>query len=389
MKLIFLPVIVALLITFTVTGEKLIAKYQPRIDVLKDVDVCDSTAKTRLIFVVNIGEIKKSDSLFGFDLEIKYNPEKLKIMNFLTGNTLSEFFEEKGFSLGLEGNLISGYATTFNFNLVPPSGDSILVAFSAEWLGNCQDTSYLELTELNFTEEFKKDLDTNLGGGIIKAYPFDKPARYGSLSVGTKDIKLKDNENNFDLFYNVALPTYYNTESIILEFNSKELIEIYGASTTNENVEVMGTDENKVTLRLYNRVKEFVLKLNCNYAVKDTISDYKFFTNKIIYSDCSCILGISSDTVNISKDSTFVSVADYNMNEVTFNNNVISINNTEMQIDKVVLFDVLGRIIQEEATANETEIKIFTEEIQTSIFFVGIYKGKKYEIKKFYKCYYY
>lgn len=387
MKLIFLPVIVIFILTFTVTGERLIAKYQPKIDVLNDVDVCDTLAKKRLFFVVNIGEVKRSDSLYGFDLEIKYDPSKIKINSFLTGNTLSSVFEEKGFSLGLDNNLIKGYATTFNFNLVPPSGDSILVAFGGEWLGNCEDSTYLEFLELNFTEEFKKDLDTNLLGGMIKAYPFEKKDRYAKASLETSKIELKDNENRFNIYYNMTLPKYYNSESVIIEFSTDDIVEITGASSGNKSVEVISFEDNKVALRLNNQVNTFDLNLNCNYKLQDTISGYKFLLEKMGFSDCSCILGSTADAFEIYKDSNYVSIKESGSTELIIRDNVISIDNSKYDINQVLIYDILGREIINKQENNETEIKIFTKDMQESVYFVWILKSNKTEIKKFYKCY--
>lgn len=387
MKLIFLPVIAVIILTFAVTGGELIAKFTPRIDVSKDVDVCDSLAKKRLILKVNIGEIKKSDSLYGYDLEIKYNPDKLKIINYLSGNTLSEFFEKQSFSLGLDGNIIKGYATTFLFNVPPAYGDSILIAFLAEWVGTCSDTTYLQITSLNFTEEFKKDLDTSLGGGLIKAYPFDKSERYANVIPLNQKIELKDGESEFKLKYHVKLPEVYYTDNIMLEFSSSDSILITKAECQNKSVWVYAPVENKIQIGLTNNVNEFDLNLDCTYLLKDTISNLKFYLEKFIYPDCSCVLGCSSEPVEIKKDSNFTSVDVMESNLISYYDNVLTISNKYNQIDRIVLFDLLGREIKSYKTTNETEIKIFTEEIQKGLIFVGIYKGKNYEIKKFYKCY--
>jgi hypothetical protein len=387
MKLIFLPVIVLVMLLSAVAGEELIAKYQAKIDILKDIDVCDSTAKERLIFMVNIGEIKRSDSLLGFDLAIRYNPNKIKITNYLTGNTLSSVFEEKSFSLGLDSGIISGFALTFNFNLKPPSGDSILIAFSAEWIGNCEDTTNLEILELNFTEEFKKELDTTFGTGVVYGYPFALPERTAKMKVDKPIITLKDNQNDFKLNYSVTLPQTYYTESLILEYLSSNIIKINDVVSSDMNAEVVSVENNKIALRLKNNVTKFNLSLNCNYLLKDTLTGYKFYINKMLYSDCSCILSVSSDSIIVNKDSTFVSVKEIFGSNVKLESDCLIMDNADLGIENIAMFDLLGRKVIEYNTQDETEIKIFLNELKESIFFIGIYRKDKVEIKKFYKCY--
>ncbi|OGU60658.1 MAG: hypothetical protein A2X64_07995 [Ignavibacteria bacterium GWF2_33_9] len=390
MKLIFLPVIVLVIITISVTGEKLIAQYHPKIDVVRDIDVCDSTAKTRLIFRVNIGRVYYSDSLYGYDLEIRYNPDKIKMINYYTGNTLSEFFEEKSFSFGLnqleDEGIIRGYATTFNFSKPPSAGDSILVAFGAEWLGNCEDTASLEILELNFTDEFKKKLSDTFDTGIINAYPFENASRFASFTSDKYDVLLKDNETNFNLNFNVKLPANYYADNLLLEFTDSPFITINDVQVDNENV-ISDQEGNSVTLHLMNKVNEFNLSLNCEYILKDTISGLKYRLEKVTIPECSCILGYGTDSVSITKDSTIVGMQEFTNNDYLESEDDILINNQNYDIQKILVMDVLGRIIQEIDTRDKAQIKIFKKEVLNKVFFIGIYRKQLIEIKKFYKCY--
>jgi hypothetical protein len=61
--------------------------------------------------------------------------------------------------------------------------------------------------------------------------------------------------------------------------------------------------------------------------------------------------------------------------------------NADLGIENIAMFDLLGRKVIEYNTQDETEIKIFLNELKESIFFIGIYRKDKVEIKKFYKCY--
>jgi hypothetical protein len=369
-----------------IPGGKLFTQFKPYIIVNKIVDACDSLSKTRVVVRVNIGEIKKSDSLYGYDIELKYDPTKIKFINYLVGNTLSEFFEEKSFSLGLEGDKVKGYATTFNFNVPPAYGDSILVAFSAEWIGgSCLDSSWVEITSLNFTDEFKKKLSDTLGGGYVNVQPMEKADRIIKLKPDLNELYLIDNQENIDYKLSVVLPEYNFVNKLKLYFNGQDTIAIKNVKSSGL-VSIDNISDNQIDLSLNGRVVNFNLDINAIYTLKDTLSNFKYVVSKIEYNDCSCVFNFNADGIVIKKDSNIVSVVERN-NFVLDRDGIIKLDNLDQKIRKISIYNILGSEIYEENTTNKTEIKIFTEEFKENIYFIRIEKYDKIEIKKFYKCY--
>lgn len=378
--------IIIITIILAIPDGKLFSQYKPYIIVNKLVDACDSLAKTRLVLKVNIGEIKKADSLYGFDIELKYDPTKIKFTNYLVGNTLSEFFEEKSFSLGLEGDKVKGYATTFNFNVPPAYNDSILIAFSAEWIGGtCKDSSWVQITALNFTDEFKKKLNDTLGGGYVYNEPIEKPERIVTIIPDSSKFILQPKETEIDYKLNVKLPDYNFVNKLKLYFNGQDTVSIFDVKS-NDNVNIDKFSNSEIELSLNERVTNFVLDIKAAYVLNDTITDYSYGLNKVEYNDCSCIFNYKTAPIKITKDSSFVSVKDGDQNIVN-QDGVISINNFDQKINKISIYNLLGSKIYEENVQNKTEIKIFINEFKENIYFIRIEKNDKIENKKFYKCY--
>jgi hypothetical protein len=390
MKRIFSPVILIVTLVLLSAGGKLFSQFVPYIQVNQIVDACDSVSKTRLILSVNIGAIAKKDSLYGYDIEIKYDPTKIKILNYLAGNTLSEFFEERSFNFALDSNTIKGYATTFNFNYPPAYGDSVLIAFSAEWIGgNCADSSIVSLTGLNFTEEFKKKISDSLGYGVVYAMPFKNPNRIASITNNKKAVYLTDNQNEFNYNLKLSLPNYNYFKQLELAFDAKDTILIDGITPISNNLKIDKIADNDflITNNSENSINELDLLVQAQYLLKDTIKNYPLMLNLVKFNDCSCILDFTQEQLLINKDSNFVNVVlEKNTEQIYNNSDEIIINNSENQINKIVVFNVLGEQICNRTIHNESEIKISTQELNKDVYFILIYEGNKIEKYKFYKC---
>ena len=114
-----------------------------------EVNVCASPREC--VLVVDIGAVAASDSLLGYNLAIRYNPQKLLFHTMLTVGTLSEAMPNRDFSARY------GELRAYAFTLTQPVwGQKPLVAFLGEFRPECPDTAEVQLLWAEFNEEFER-----------------------------------------------------------------------------------------------------------------------------------------------------------------------------------------------------------------------------------------
>lgn len=118
------------------------------LQVLDTVDVC---GRRECVLVVAADPISARDSLMGFNLAIRFNPEKLVFHTMLTIGTLAEAMEWR--DLGVRGDELRAYAFTL---ASPVFGAKPLVAFLGEYRHECPDTTAVQLAYVEFNEEFER-----------------------------------------------------------------------------------------------------------------------------------------------------------------------------------------------------------------------------------------
>lgn len=375
--------VMILLVTFMVTGKDIFSENNAKIVVKKSINLCKED-NTRFTFGVNIGEVKTTDSLFGFDIEIKYDPTKVKIINALSGNTLSEIFKEQSFSYGYEENKVKGYATTMEVNIVPPSGNKDLIAFFAEWIGSssCADSSLIEITRLEFTDEFQKKISSF---EPAKVYTYNKPEAKDNIEVTSvqKEVNLKSGETQFTLKYTINRPKVSNESSYIINFDDSNIVSLINITNLDNNSKAKLLKPNSFEVNFQNNNLTTDLQLTFDYILKDTIKNYKYGIASIEYSECSCVSGYSDEKIIITKDSIFTSVE--NNETLTYDciNNTIRIQ--DPRVSNIKFVDILGRELGTYEVDRPMSISLAN--ISTNVIFGIIKINNTFEIKRFYKCY--
>lgn len=371
------------MVTFIVTGKDIFSENNAKVVVKKSINLCKED-NTRFTFGVNIGEVKTTDSLFGFDIEISYDPKKVKIINALSGNTLSEIFKEQSFSYGYEDNKVKGYATTMEVNIVPPSGDKDLIAFFAEWIGNsnCADSSVIEITRLEFTDEFQKKI-TNYEPAIV--YTYNEPSINDKIEVVStqKNIYLKSGETQFKVDYTIKRPKTSKEGSLIFNLDNSNVVNLKNVVNLDDNAIVKILSTNSFELNFKNNNLATDLELTFDYIKNDTIKNYNYGVKSIEYSECSCVSGFSADNIIITKDSVFTSVEESYAINYNCNNNTIEI--LDSKITNIKFVDILGRELGYYEIDRPMTINL--NNISTNMIFGIIKVNNTYEIKRFYKCY--
>ena len=377
MKKILLSVII-IVVTLIVTGRNLFSENLAKIVVNKKINLCDSNSG-KFIFVVNIGMIEPIDSLFGFDIDIKYDPNKVRILSYLKSNTLSEKFEQSSFSFAADTNHIRGYATTFNFNAPPSYGDSILIGFYAEWIGdrNCEDSSLFKLEDINFTEEFKKEYQyTN--EYVRTSLDIKNPINVLKTTFDVDSIGLKENQQLFS----------FNCKIDFFASESLKKVKITFTDTDTIKIRDIVSDCSECKISLENNVVKFILpydkselnmQLIAEHTLTDSLIDFAFGIDSIEVLDCNCIGKYEYDKFKIYKH-----ILPKSINEVNLEDGILVLNIGTTYY----LYDYEGKLLDKKQIV-ESDSKILNlNNFQGNVFFlIEQTRQNKIEYKKFYKCY--
>ncbi len=201
MKLFFRHIFIALLLPIIIgSSMQIIAQKQivAKLEQLNEIDICSKDPmKRQALFGINIGNIERSDSLFGFNFEVSFDTSKLQFNRGIYINTLSEAFNDgtRDVTTGFEPGTIRGYGVHLNFSLPPVSGNKPLIAFLFDYLGNLPETTNLKINYLEFTKEFKKEIAA-YEPYVLEVDYIDRPERYTEFSF-EKDSLIFDKENDW------------------------------------------------------------------------------------------------------------------------------------------------------------------------------------------------
>jgi len=342
----------------TLGKEKII----PYLESLYLVDACAEANRKQVLITLNIGEVTRQDSLFGFNFELKYDPSKIRFDFVLWQNTLAEDFEIKHSQIVSKDSIIFGTFGHINPSLAPTSGNKPLIAIIGYWLGNCTDSSEISISYLEYTEEFQK---VNGGFQNTKVYAKAKnePSRLLEYSFNTKKIefvsdssiivKMSINSNSSKLSKTVF--ALYSDE-IFFKLDSIESIHDYFNISSLINV---GGGKGPFGYSMVSYINfvpdgDYVLSFN----IKNNYEFGEYFGNIFVehYSvgDCDCISRYKSDTIKIYSNRIKIpddttSVVDYldKYAKVYYSEGTqeFVIERDYSSITKIEIFDIQGKIV--------------------------------------------
>lgn len=261
------------------------------------VDICsDNPADKYWRILIDIGNVSRSDSLYGFNFGIRYDPGKLRFDIPLYINTLSEFFEERKVGAAPEDSLIIGFATTLNIGKPPVSGNKALMVLTGEFISDCPDTSRISIEYLEFTDEFQKEI-SSYKDEIVKSEVADKPDRLLQPIFSTDTLKFDE-----DSVRSVFLKFEYKSEiarldtiEFELEADIEDAFEIKEINAVNNDIEFYKKERTETGYKLGSALKRdidgsFVIELLVENLKKDSIFEKIFIDPATFTTDkCSCI----------------------------------------------------------------------------------------------------
>lgn len=343
------------------------------------IDVCGNNENQKeFVLVMDIGKVNPEDSLFGFNFEINYEPEKVAITDPLYINTLSEYLSDKQVMVDSKNGKVRGYAITMGF--IPVYGQKPLIAFFGKWLQPCPDSASFSVSYIEFTDEFK---------GIVENY---KPATlYGEVALKPERIFSTQfavdsivNELNFSFDVNLSIPAGSRLKNFELDLNRNDKnITLDSVYSVTNGVEVLLLEpiENgyKIHCNIINdNGSNQVLKVFGKIDETDVLDT--LYVRPAFDEECKCIVGSSTDEILIK----YTKIG-YVFEKDGKNENIKNIN-----IDDVVavyLIDVLGKVTKLERDVLQNMENLLNEE-PNGIYYVVIETNKKVYYKKMIKINY-
>lgn len=355
---------------------------------IRDIDICSNDRMA--VVIMSIGEIAPQDSMFGFDFAINYDPNLLKFGQGLINNTVAEFSD----AASVNATSIPGEAAGYlgMFGLVPYSGNAPLIGFTAEFLGDCNDTATIELKYIAFTEEFTSYVSDTIPANIYSLnnpksniwIELEKPEKDTIINNDTLEIKLEVDYEGDRILDNFTI--LYSTTS-----------DFEGFTIEHEMGDIEGIDSVKFERDSFDRD---VMIFYLNEFTGDYLGTLKVFANEDILEDKSFILQIDSpevleecpcynlasessiqvnykyqDTVNSVK--TELQAEDKYQLIVNNDNLKISTLSNNDLINKIEIYDFAGNLIYSENANNRRDFNIAINNYYSGIYLVVINNKEK------------
>ncbi len=357
----------------------------PEFESAKAVDICGSSFGKTAIVLFDIGEIEQSDSLFGYDFALRYNPEKIRFNTAIWNNTLSEnitgeFSKAMSFGAGENGNIIEGYAVVLNISQPPLTGDQPLFGIAGEFQGDCIDTSHIYLEYIEFTDEFKPAVAQS-ASFTVKAVAKDEPERYFRPVLPEDTLKFdEDSIREVDLMFDYGSDTKA-TELIFEikiadenEFILKNLHPIDQNFVINDEEEVEGGIRVKASIE-GNIKKKNVLKAGIKQIKNDDVLS-NLTVDVIDTDECSCVTREGSSTMTLrgyrTEDTT--SVIEQQGDQKTVSGHYDERNNqfvfeSDELMKRLLIFDIKGNLTDEVNLSFKKETAIDAGRYSNGIYF--------------------
>jgi len=391
--------IAALLLVFFTSREGVVcATRNVKVEILDDIVLCNSTEKT-FNFLVDIGTVAKTDSFIGYDLWMKYDTNRVRIISMLPGNSFTEICkglnpDYAGFALGT--NKDSTLDGTFRaFGMVTGKtllyGDRHLVAFNAVYVGpdSCGITSAIDFEYIDFLDAKSfRGQEIVYQNAEVKVVTGD--VSENSFSIYSNDELRFEKAEKYDIVIGYKLKNTKDLENInfVIENPNPDSFTIdLAEENQNFDLTILSTEKvvenNKALLKIKAKIGKFItsnlfaLSITMNNNKTDSV---EIMITPIIEDYCNCIGSVKEKSTKIVNTIPEVSVNDTQEASLTVAGNNIYINDVH-NVKEICIVDMTGRIIKNITITNEKLIRL--NEIYNGIYFV---KAKliddKFEIKK-------
>lgn len=354
---VWLPIVLMIIGSQNAKGQN---KIVPQLESTFIVDACTEDNKKEILVLLKIGEVKKTDSLFGFNFEIKYDPSKIRFDNVIWQNTLSEFFDTKQSTIRPDEKAIYGTAGHLDPSKPPVSGNLALVALYGVMKTDCPDSSLLEISYLEFTEEFKKVVDTFQNTKVYSIVS-PKPERKLEMTFNIDSLFFNsDSLAEIELSLNHGDNRLTSTEFLLEIDNEDFWIDDIISSDPNCIIETADIENGK-SVALTNNAND--CKVNIKIKNKGTAGEYEssLRIKSVKVGNCDCISHITTDTLNLRSliiNDTVSVGEDLHFELIRLGENLrLRFDSSNPKL--ITVSDILGRALLEINSIKEEEIISF------------------------------
>lgn len=169
------------------------AKQEPQITIgvrSDTVDVCES--QQRSLIIVYAKNIAIPDSILGYTIELRYNPDKLYLTDEIFSGTLTESFNDHKLTFP-EPGVATGWAVNTLRPVKTSTDNQPLIAMRGRFLGNCTDTVHVVVKDISFVhvqDDNVVDIDGNVEqDGLVVGTIRDKSERHVLLKTDTDIVR--------------------------------------------------------------------------------------------------------------------------------------------------------------------------------------------------------
>lgn len=314
------------------------------------IDVCGSENQKQFVLVMGVGNINRSDSLFGFNFQISYDNQKVKITDALYLSTLSEFFDTKAVKINSIEGKVNGYAITMGMQ--PIYGNRPLIAFNGYWLSQCPDTAIFSIDYIEFTDEFKISIDTLKPTNLIGEVKTVKD-RVFELNVDKDTIISSGGKEEIDVKIRIPKGSKINDFAIRVNADFDKIridsVKTLGSDLKFEDYVIDDTGEHVFKI-LFSNINDSgndnYIRFYVSYKMVNIFTSIQFIPEFESY--CKCVNDVKSDSL--------ITFCREEINQISFEDN-------ETKIDgdcNIVIYDTMGRIV----TSFRVDGKLRYERIQ-------------------------
>ena len=359
------------------------------------INLCEKDDMESVQIGVSLGEVTKQDQLYGYDFQASFDTNAVKFHTALYFNTLSQYFYEEnseyyGINFDNTKGIAVGWGVTLSVN-EPVYGDKPLLAFQGDYIGDCPDTTLVELDYLEFTDEFQREIN---GYKAAKVVSYMEPVEGNFLMFESMNDSL-----SFDSLESNSIKIRLSKSKQELLKKFKMIIdkpagnfEIDTIELAKENFEVLSsnvTDNSFIyELKLNGDISDTLLA-EMQVSTKDNADDTSSLTVRgDILDDCSCISKVINADVNLkSTKKNEVSVIE-NYSEKTkvyfiSDNKEIRIESEDLRIKKINLYNSIGVKMNEFDFSGQSEITIQAGDITGGMYVCQIITDNNKIVNKF------
>lgn len=317
--------------------------------------VCGTDKYKEFLITFGLGQVKKEDSLFAFDIIVEYDPNKVILEGAVYQNTLSEFLKYRDVNTGYESNRVRMFA----FSDQRLSGNFELIGFWGRIKDDCDEPIEFKIIDLDLTEDYKAEYSIDSSLTIIPERINDSK-KFIELNLDS-DSLVFDEESVFNTKLSMEISPYTFIEEMFFDIvlNNDVSFDLIDVQSLDELVTIESFEKKTSTiyelhLRLWGDINE---KKILNFAISelmkndlDVISQIKIIPRD--FGNCNCYSRFDGDSLQlISKakeiDTTVsVHTSDVLNLNITQKGYIVEIENqSDDMIKSIVLVDVLGKVV--------------------------------------------